>query len=73
MSENIIKTTCKELGVTQKELAERIGVAEQTIYNWNSGKEIPEWGAKSIANLLEAHKHRRIVEAGRTFFDLLNK
>jgi predicted transcriptional regulator len=25
--ENLVKKTCKELGITQKELAERIGVA----------------------------------------------
>lgn len=37
MSENIVKLTCKELGVTQKELAEIIGVTEDTVSKWARG------------------------------------
>jgi len=33
--ENLVKKTCKELGITQKELAERIGVSVQTLSRWN--------------------------------------
>jgi transcriptional regulator with XRE-family HTH domain len=33
--ENLVKKTCKELGITQKELAEKIGVSQQTITNWS--------------------------------------
>jgi DNA-binding XRE family transcriptional regulator len=57
--ENLVKKTCRELGITQKELAERIGVSKQTIYDWSSGKTpIPSWGfnfmimIKEIPNLL---------------------
>ena len=32
----------KELGLTQKQLAEKIGVSYQTIQNWESGKNIPK-------------------------------
>jgi DNA-binding XRE family transcriptional regulator len=73
MSENIIKTACAELGITQKELAARLGVAEQTIYNWNGGKELPEWAIKSIENLIEADKNRKTIEAAKTFLNLLKK
>jgi DNA-binding XRE family transcriptional regulator len=38
MSENIVKKTCKELGITQKELAEILGVAEDTVSLWSTGK-----------------------------------
>lgn len=49
MSENnIVKRVCKELGVTQKELAEKIGVAEQTVRGWSSGKELPSLGREII-------------------------
>ncbi len=29
--ENLVKKTCRELGITQKELAERIGVTERSL------------------------------------------
>jgi DNA-binding XRE family transcriptional regulator len=32
---NLVKKTCKELGITQKELAEKIGVTSHTITNWS--------------------------------------
>jgi len=54
MSENIVKQTAKELGMTQKELAERMGVAEQTVRNWASKDGVaPAWGIKFMEALLE--------------------
>jgi DNA-binding XRE family transcriptional regulator len=45
LEENLVKKTCKELGINQKQLAEKIGVSRQTIYDWSSGKTpIPNWG-----------------------------
>ena len=35
IEENLVKKTCKELGITQKELAEKIGVTPHTITRWN--------------------------------------
>jgi DNA-binding XRE family transcriptional regulator len=32
--ENLVKKTCKELGITQKELGEKIGITEKTISGW---------------------------------------
>ena len=44
MNENIVKKVCKELGITQKELAERLGVSADTISNWAKGKtKTPKW------------------------------
>ncbi|WOE69110.1 helix-turn-helix transcriptional regulator [Hydrogenimonas thermophila] len=44
MQENIVKKVCKELGITQKELAERLGVSADTISNWAKGKtKTPKW------------------------------
>jgi transcriptional regulator with XRE-family HTH domain len=36
--ENSVKKTCKELGITQKELAEKIGVSSNAISNWKNKK-----------------------------------
>jgi DNA-binding XRE family transcriptional regulator len=33
--ENLVKKTCRELGITQKELAEIIGISPTTIFRWN--------------------------------------
>jgi DNA-binding XRE family transcriptional regulator len=56
---NLIKDTCKQLGITQKELAEKMGVAEGTVKNWSSTGNLPEWSIKFISNMME----KRIVEA----------
>ncbi len=53
---NIVKETAKALGITQKELAERIGVSDGTIRNWSAGKKIPRWAGKSMVLLLEQEK-----------------
>jgi DNA-binding XRE family transcriptional regulator len=35
--ENLVKKTCKELGITQKELAEMFGVTPHTVTDWGRG------------------------------------
>ena len=50
--ENLVKKTCRELGVTQKELANILGVSNTTISDWASGKtKIPNLGKKTLALL----------------------
>ena len=61
--ENIVKKVCKELGITQKELAERIGAAEATVRNWSAGKEVPKWAIKSMELLIENQKYKNLVSA----------
>jgi len=62
MDENIVKLTCKELGIMQKELAERIGVSETTITNWaREATPIPEWGSKIFELLKKEQKLNTIV------------
>jgi DNA-binding XRE family transcriptional regulator len=38
IEENLVKKTCRELGITQKELAEIFYVTPHTITNWVRGK-----------------------------------
>ncbi|EJF06525.1 Helix-turn-helix protein [Thiovulum sp. ES] len=54
--ENLVKKTCRELGITQKELAERIGVHGGTVRAWSSKGEIPEYFINHLNLLINYHK-----------------
>lgn len=71
MNENIIKQTCKELGITQKELAEEMRVGENTVSQWSRGViETPKWAIKMFDLLKTENKHNT---AKRIFCDLESK
>jgi len=56
LEENLVKKTCKELGINQKQLAEKLGVSSQTISDWSNKKTpIPKWGL-NIFHLLQTEK-----------------
>lgn len=76
---NIVKETAKELGMTQKELAERMGIAEQTVRNWASKNEAPLWATNFMKNLLEIksikielEEHKHTLEVFKEFKKALN-
>lgn len=71
--QNIVKETAKALGITQKELAERIGAAEATVRNWSAGKDIPQWAEKSMEMLIENHKNKEIISTAKHLFELLKE
>jgi len=52
MADNIVKQTCKELGITQKELAERLEVPQPTMARWQSG-DIPRMAKLALELMLE--------------------
>jgi DNA-binding XRE family transcriptional regulator len=59
--ENLVKKTCRELGITQKELAEKIGVNPRTITNWsNEDTKMP----------LMASKFLKILSIEKDYFEL---
>jgi DNA-binding XRE family transcriptional regulator len=49
--ENLVKKTCRELGITQKELAEKIGVKPESLNSSISRKKITNQVTKSIQML----------------------
>lgn len=63
MEENIVKKTAKELGMSQKELAETMGTAEQTVRNWASKGEAPVWAIKFMEKLLENKSMQEEIES----------
>ncbi len=54
--ENIIKHTCQELGITQKELAEITGYARETISRWKSSNELPKSAENHLFLLVKYKK-----------------
>ena len=53
---NQISEICEYLGVNQKKLAEIIGVSQNTVSTWKSGKQkLPSW-TKNIFQLLKDRK-----------------
>ncbi len=67
---NIIKQTCKELGITQKELAERIGVSRVTINDWANNKTpIPQWGHNLIIYMTENIQLKEFKQTIRGLLD----
>ena len=52
MSEFDIKGLRKEIGLTQKELAEKMGIAPRTVQMWEAGGTIPESKKKLLESLL---------------------
>lgn len=69
---NIVKQTAKELGITQKELAERIGVSQGTLNNMASSGA-SEQVTKALELLLENHRLKKDVEVLYTLKDFMNR
>lgn len=60
--ENLIKKTCKELGLTQKELAQQMGIAENTISQWARGiTPTPAWAVRMF-KLLKIEQQYNMIK-----------
>jgi len=73
MSENIVKQTAKELGMTYKELAEAIGVSEGTLSNATSTGKVSKQLEKSLELLRANYSMKEDFEIISKFKELLNK
>ena len=70
---NVVKDICKELGITQKQLAEILEVPEGTVSSWAVKDEIPRLGKKAIEFYKLNVKNQKIVESYRSFQALLQE
>ena len=52
MSDNIVKKTCKKLGLTQKELAEMLEVSPSSVSDWAKGN-IPKMTELALKLLIK--------------------
>jgi DNA-binding XRE family transcriptional regulator len=59
--ENLVKKTCRELGITQKELAEKIGVNPKTISNWQT-KKMEKYAEVLLNALVNENKYFKAME-----------
>ncbi|EJF07625.1 putative transcriptional regulator [Thiovulum sp. ES] len=59
--ENLVKKTCRELGITQKELAEKIGVNPKTISNWQT-KKMEKYAEVLLSALINEDKYFKAME-----------
>lgn len=58
----------KELGITQKELADFIGVSYQTIQNWEGGKNIPKSKYQILGSFLSKNNFNVVSEPQEKYF-----
>ena len=68
---NVVKAVCKELEITQKQLAEILEVPEGTVSSWAVKNEIPRLGKKAIEFYTISHKNQKIVDSYKDFIHLL--
>ena len=60
--ENIVKRACKELGVTQKELAEMLDVPNGTVNRWASTGDIPKMAQVALEQMLRLKEYEEMSE-----------
>lgn len=62
MNAKEIREKRKELGITQKKLAEMLGVSTQTINGYENGKEIPSTKIKILESILSKNTSNIVLE-----------
>jgi len=69
---NIVKRVCAELGITQRELAERMDIPESTVARWKSGN-LPRLAELYLNELLENIDLKSKLEAIRQAHKIISK
>ena len=73
MDDNIVKRVCKELGITQRELAERMGVSQNMPATWSSGAEPSNMAVKFMELLINHEKTKRQLDKFKQGFALIDE
>lgn len=72
-NENIVKKVCAELGITQRELAERMGVSQNMPATWSSGAEPSNMAVKFMELLINHEKTKRQLDKFKQGFALIDE
>ncbi|ALF45094.1 MULTISPECIES: helix-turn-helix domain-containing protein [Campylobacter] len=71
---NIVKRVCAELGITQKELAQRLGIHITAVQKWVANADnLPEHTIKTLDLLLENHELKNKVEKINTLLQIISE
>lgn len=73
MDDNIVKRVCKELGITQRELADRMGVSQNMPATWSSGAEPSNMAVKFMELLINHEKTKRQLDKFKQGFALIDE
>ena len=71
--ENIVKRVCKELNITQRELAERMGVSQNMPASWSSSSEPSQMAVKFMELLIEYERIKRRLDKFTQGFALIDE
>ena len=71
--DNIVKRVCRELGITQRELAERMGVSQNMPATWSSGAEPSNMAVKFMELLINHEKTKRQLDKFKQGFALIDE
>ena len=71
--QNIVKRVCKELGITQRELAEILKVNEGTVRQWSSKGEVMPNVEVTLKLLLENHQLKMRLDKIKGFAELIQE
>ncbi len=69
--ENIVKATCRELGITQKELGDMLDVPQPTVARWANG-DIPKMAKMALQLMTENRNLKTKLDTIRKARDLIN-
>lgn len=69
---NIVKRACKELGITQKELAEMLDVPATTVSGWATN-QIPRMAQLALELLLENKALKSDMETLKKAHEILHR
>ncbi len=69
--DNLIKEVCKELGITQKELAEQLDIPQSTVSRWASNEEMPKMAKMYFELLLNTNQLKEKFEILRKAHKIL--
>ena len=73
MDDNIVKRVCKELGITQRELADRMGVHQNMPAKWSSGDEPSQMAINFMELLINHEKTKRQLDKFKQGFALIDE
>jgi len=70
---NIVKEACKELNITQAELANIMGVNDVTVRSWSSKGNISDIGKNFINHLLKSKSNECKLNKFKKAFSLIDE